>query len=224
MLVPLTLLYTSLLPLILQLFLSIWHGPTTSHAGTSLADVLPFGLANNPEIKEIADSLTALWNRGESGTGITHGEGGGTGSSLGLDDLCLSDWGLFRAVSRTVTAELDSLDESLVLLSLDVGTLAGLAQEGDDGDTRVTADDSDVDVLRVGALDLSEESRGSDDIKRRDTEESLLVEDTGLLEDLGEDWDGGVDRVGDDEDVSLGRVLSNGLGEVSDDRGVGVLV
>lgn len=29
-------------------------------------------------------------------------------------------------------------------------------------------------------------------------------------------------RVGDDEDVGIGRGISSGLGEVTDDRGVGV--
>lgn len=146
---------------------------------------------------------------GESSTGVTHGEGGRSGSGLGLDDL--------------VTAELDSVDKGLVLLALDVGALAGLAQERDDGDARVSTDDGDVDVLGVGVLDLAEESRGPDDVEGGDTEESLLVKDTGLLEHLGEDGDGRVDRVGNNQDVGLGRVLGNGLGEVSDDRGVGVL-
>ena len=44
-----------------------------------------------------------------------------------------------------------------------------------------------------------------------------------LLQDLGEDGDGRVDRVGDDEDHGGGGVLGGGLGEVSNDRSVGVL-
>lgn len=156
---------------------------------------------------------------------VTHGEGGRSGTSLGLDNLCGSAHRrCYEATQvRTVTTKLDPVNESLVLLALDVGTLASLAQKRDNGDTGVSTDDSDVDVLGVGVLDLAEESRGSDDVEGGDTEESLLVEDTSLLEDLGEDRDGRVDRVGDDEDVSLGGVLGNGLGEVTDDRGVGVL-
>lgn len=118
---------------------------------------------------------------------------------------------------------MDSVDESVVLLSLDVLALRSLAQERDDGDTRVSTDNSDVDVLGVGVLDLGQESGSSDDIEGGDTEESLLVEDVSLLEDLGEDWDGGVDRVGDDQDVGLRGVFGDGLGEGLDDRGVGVL-
>ena len=51
----------------------------------------------------------------------------------------------------------------------------------------------------------------------------LGVEDTLLLEDLGEDGDGRVDRVGDDTDESLGAVFGTGNSQISDDRGVGVL-
>jgi hypothetical protein len=123
----------------------------------------------------------------------------------------------------TVTTELDSLDESLVLLAGDALGLSVLAEQGDNGDTRVTTDDGHVDVLGVSALDLANESGSSDDVEGGDTEESLLVKDTGLLEDLGEDGDGRVDWVGDDQDEGLWRVLGHGLGKVSDDRGVGVL-
>ena len=147
---------------------------------------------------------------GEASTSEAHGEGGRAGTSLGLDDL--------------VTTELDALDESLVLLALDVLAEGGLREEGDDGDTGVATDDGDLDVLRVGLLDLGKEARGTDDVEGGDTEETLLVKDTVLLEDLGEDGDGRVDGVGNDEDVGLGGVLGDGLGEVADDRGVGVLV
>ena len=122
-----------------------------------------------------------------------------------------------------ITTELDSLDESLVLLSLDILSLRGLAQDGDNCDTRVSTDDGDVNVLGVGLLDLGQESGSSDNIKSGDTEKSLLVENVGLLEDLGEDWDGGVDGVGDDENVGFWSVLGDRLGKGLDDRSVGVL-
>lgn len=41
-----------------------------------------------------------------------------------------------------------------------------------------------------------------------------------LLEDLGDDRDGRVDRVRDDKDKSLGRVLGNAYGNVTNDTGV----
>ena len=70
---------------------------------------------------------------------------------------------------------------------------------------------------------MRDESVGSNNIQGGDTKHSSWVKDTGLLEDLGEDGDGRVDWVGDDQDEGLWRVLGNGLGEVSDDGGVGVL-
>jgi hypothetical protein len=81
-----------------------------------------------------------------------------------------------------------------------------LRQERDDGDARVTTDNSDLDILGVRALDLRDETRGTDDIKGGDTIETLGVEDTSLLQGLGKDGDSGVDRVGDDEEVSVGAV------------------
>jgi hypothetical protein len=50
----------------------------------------------------------------------------------------------------------------------------------------------------------------------------LGVVGASLLEDLGGDRDGRVDRVRDDEDGGLGAVVGDALGEVADDRGVGV--
>ena len=52
----------------------------------------------------------------------------------------------------------------------------------------------------------------------------LLVKDTLLLEDLGEDGDGRVDGVGNDENVGLGAVLGTSLSKGLDDRGVRVLI
>lgn len=141
---------------------------------------------------------------------VTHREGSGTGTGLGLDDL--------------VTTKLDPVNEGLVSLTADVFALRGLGEERDDGDTRVTTDNGDLDVLGVLALDLTEESGSSDNVEGGDTKDPLLVKDALLLVDLGEDGDGRVDGVSDDTDESLGAVLGTGLGEVTDNRGVGVLV
>jgi len=79
----------------------------------------------------------------------------------------------------------------------------------------VTTNDRDLVLIGLGRLsnDGRNESGSSDDIEVSDTEQpscqlcdqwkalcSLLlgVKDTGLLEGLGEDWDGRVDGVGDD--------------------------
>jgi len=71
--------------------------------------------------------------------------------------------------------------------------VASLGEERDNGSTRVTTDNSDVLVGRVGSLDLGDEARGTDDVKSGDTEETLGVVDTLLLEDLSGNGDGGVD-------------------------------
>ena len=65
---------------------------------------------------------------------------------------------------------MDTFDERLVLLAGNVFALRSLAEEGDDGHARVTADDSDVDLFRVDVLDLPEEARRSDDIEGGDAE------------------------------------------------------
>ena len=83
--------------------------------------------------------------------------------------------------------------------------------------------DGDLGVLGVSALDAAQEGAGSNDVQSGNTEQSLGVEDTGLLVDLGEDGDGRVDGVGDDADHGLGAVFGTCLGEVSDDGSVGVL-
>lgn len=140
-----------------------------------------------------------------AGTSHGHGESGRAGTVLGLDNL--------------VTTELDALDE------LSVGAQVGvraLGEERDDGDTGVATDDGDVLVLGVSALDLGDEAGSADDVEGGDTEELLGVVDALGLEDLLADGDGGVDGVGDDEELGLGGRVGNGLGEVADNGGVGV--
>jgi hypothetical protein len=71
-------------------------------------------------------------------------------------------------------------------------------------------------LLRVPS-DLSDESRRPDDVEGSDTEQLLLVVGSSSLEDFGEDGDGRVDRVRDDEDEGFGAVLGDAFGEVSAD-------
>lgn len=100
--------------------------------------------------------------------------------------------------------------------------MVGLGEKGNNGDTGVSSNNGNLLVGGVGALDLRDEARSTDDVEGGDTEEALGVVDTLGLEDLGGDGDGGVDGVGDDEDVGVGGVLSSGLGQVADNGGVGV--
>lgn len=158
---------------------------------------------------------------GEASGSHGHGEGGRAGAALCLDNF--------------VTAKLDALDVVVELLAGEV--LAGLAEKGDNGSTRVTANDRHVLCSRVGVVDLRDEARGTHNVESRDTEHALGVVDTGRLEDLGGDGDGGVDlvlvsaprlsggisrpyRVGDDQNVGVGRSLGSSLGEVADNGGV----
>lgn len=57
----------------------------------------------------------------------------------------------------------------------------------------MAADNSNVLVGWVGALDLRDEAGGTDDVERSDTEEALGIVDALGLENLGCDRDGGVD-------------------------------
>lgn len=85
----------------------------------------------------------------------------------------------------------------------------------------MTTDDGDGGlggVLQTG--ELLGESLGTNDVKGGDTEQTLGVENTGVLEDLGGNGDGGVDGVGDDQDESLGAILGDTLNEIADNAGV----
>jgi hypothetical protein len=144
---------------------------------------------------------------GEAEAGVGHGEGGGSGTVLGLDDL--------------VAAELDAVDESVELVLGDVDGGLGLAEERDDGLAGVAANDGDDGLGRVTlASDALDEGLGADDVEGGDTEELLGVEDAGLGEDLGGDGHGAVDGVGNDEDEGLGAVLGNTLDQALYDAGV----
>lgn len=127
------------------------------------------------------DALLALGGLqqalGEAGTSHGHGESGGTGTALGLDNL--------------VTAELDAVDVLVELGALE--RVARLGEKRDDGGTGVAADDGDVLVGWVGVVDLGDEARGADNVEGGDTEDAAGVVHTSGLEDLSGDGDGGVD-------------------------------
>lgn len=60
----------------------------------------------------------------------------------------------------------------------------------------------------------------TEDVKGSDTEKTLGIEDASLLEHLGSNWDGRVNRIGNDEDKRLGAELGNSLDEVSHNASV----
>ena len=71
--------------------------------------------------------------------------------------------------------------------------MASLGKDGHNGGARVAADHEDGLLGGVAALELGDEARGTDNVEGGDTEEALGVVDTGGLEDLGGDGNGGVD-------------------------------
>jgi len=86
----------------------------------------------------------------------------------------------------------------------------------------VASNDGDVLVRRVGALDLGNEAARTDDVEGGHAEQAPRIVNTPVFVDLGGDGNGAVDGVGDDEQVSLGRVIGGSLGKIADDGGVGV--
>lgn len=140
--------------------------------------VLVQGAVDEGGLNDTLGSLGGLQEAlSEAGTGHSHGKSSRSGTVLGLDDL--------------ITTELDAVDELITDSSADVGVV-GLGEKGNNGDTGVTSDDGHVLVGWVGGLDLGDESGSTDDIEGGDTEQALGVVDTTGLEDLSDNWDGGV--------------------------------
>ena len=140
-------------------------------------------------------------------TGTHHGEGGRARTVLGLDHL--------------VAPELNAVSECGDISLGELRTLH-LGEQWEDGGASVTADDRHSRGGGVEALVLGDECVGTDDVEGGDTKEGLGVVHASLLEDLCEDRHGGVDRVGDHEELGLGAVLGARLGEALDDGCVGV--
>lgn len=142
-----------------------------------------------------------------AGTGLSHGESGGTSTILSLDNL--------------ITTKLDTVNKGIESLAGDVG-VTRLGDQRNNSVTRVTTDNGDSLLSGVSGLDLRDEAGSTDDVKGGDTEKLLGVVDTLGLEDLSNNGDSGVDGVGDDENLGLRRELSNSLGEITDNGGIGV--
>jgi hypothetical protein len=100
---------------------------------------------------------------GEFGTSLGHGQGGGTGTSLGFDDF--------------VTTELDSVDEGVSLLLVGQDGLGdgrlGLRQQGQDGVAGVTTNNGDDVFGSLGGLadDSRDKGRSPQAVQGGDTEQ-----------------------------------------------------
>ena len=90
LLISLTLLYTTILPLLLQIFLSIWYNPTSSHhetlpatSSSSISSVLPrFILDISPNLFEIEQTVQQTWKHADRvwiGTRLLGGMSAGFG-------------------------------------------------------------------------------------------------------------------------------------------------
>jgi hypothetical protein len=139
----------------------------------------------------------------ELGTSVSHGEGGRSSTILGLYDL--------------VTTELNAVNELVVGFALHTLPVLSLGKERNDGGTTVTTDNGNNGLVRFSAGNARKESSGSHDIKGGDTEQALGVENTCFRKSLCHDGDGGVDGVGNDQDVGCGCGLRDVSGQVPND-------
>lgn len=86
----------------------------------------------------------------------------------------------------------------------------------------MTTDNRNDSVYRVTACNASDETGGTDDIESGDTKDTSGVEDTLLLEGGGNDGNGGVYGVRDNENVGFRSDAGNSGGEVTDNGSVGL--
>ena len=65
----------------------------------------------------------------------------------------------------------------------------------------MATDDGYRGIARVGIRNTCEETGSADDVESGNTKEAGWVKYASFLEGGGDDWDGGVDGIGDNEDV-----------------------
>jgi hypothetical protein len=126
-----------------------------------------------------------------------------------------------RIVLTIIESGKRTVHEGIVFVGRDLESRLGLAEEWDNSVTRVSTNNRDGGLRGVLlATPFLDESLGTHNIQSGDTEETLGFENTGSLEDLGGNGDGGVDGIGNDEHKSLGAELCNALDQSLDDTGV----
>ena len=145
----------------------------------------------------------------EGGTSESHRKSSGTTTVLSLDDL--------------ITTELNSLDESLHLLVVELLNARNLREKRNNGSTSVTTDHRNVKSKRIDTEGVADEGLGTDGIEGCNTEDSLLiVGNVILLVDLIPKRNKRVDGVGNDTDESLRADLGAAVGEIVDDTSIHV--
>lgn len=123
MLVPLTLLHTTLLPLVLQLFLTVWYTPpawgTQPAPSASLVSLLPVVAHVHPEVRAFLSALDELWTGGDrvwAGTRLLGGMSAGFGLRVLLPTrpwettaIVLAGWGAAAVAGKAVETVLSAL-------------------------------------------------------------------------------------------------------------------
>jgi hypothetical protein len=176
-----------------------------------LGNGIASGNARKVDVAGLDEALFALGSPqdllGEAETSVGHGESGRATAILGLDNL--------------ITAKLDAVDKSIVLVVGDGGGGRDLAEEWDNGVARVATNDGNGKLVGLRfTSDASNKGLSTDDVEGSDTKQLLGVEDLLGLEDLCRDGHGRVDGVRDDEDEGVGGDLGSNLDQALDDTSV----
>ena len=139
---------------------------------------------------------------------VRHRQSRRSGTGLGLDDL--------------VTTELRANGKLLQILIRE-RRIGYLREQRQDGNAGMSADDGHIDVGRIPALILGNERIGTAHIEGGNTAHLGLVVNSSLLQDLGGNWDGRVDGVGNDGKNGLGTELGATLHQRFNDTGLYIL-
>ena len=136
---------------------------------------------------------------------VRHRQSRRSGTGLGLDDL--------------VSAELRA-DGKLLQILIRERRIGYLREQRQDGNAGMSTDDGHIDVDRIPTLILGNERIGTAHIEGGNTAQLGLVVNSSLLQDLGGNWDGRVDGVGNDGKNGLGTELGATLHQRFNDTGL----
>ena len=100
--------------------------------------------------------------------------------------------------------------------------MQALGEQQDNHGTTVSTDNGDGHLVRVHACNGGSEAHSADDIKGGDAKHMFGVICTSLDEHGCDNGYGGVDGVGDDEDMCFGGDTTDSTGKVMDDGCVGL--
>jgi hypothetical protein len=138
---------------------------------------------------------------------ISHTQSSRSSTILGLDNF--------------IPPKLHPPRKSLQLILRDLDRGLRLAEKRDNRRATMPTDDGDTELGGgYDPGDFSGKGRGADDVEGGDAKEFFGVEYTVGFQDFGDDGDGAVDGVGDDEDEGIGTVLCDAFGELKDDVAV----